>query len=255
VEELLSGGNTSAEVVKVGPTVRRPTGRWTQPVHELLRHLESRGFDGAPRVLGIDERGREVLTYIEGLVVWPDHFDLVAEDRALAEVAALIRGYHDAVADFPLPAPRPWSDRGGDPQGPHEVVCHNDLAPWNLVRGGAGWAFIDWDLAAPGRRSWDLAWALLSFVPLMPDSQLDLAETRHRIGVFREGYGAAIFPADTLTVAVERCGREAQLIRDRGSLGQAPYARLLAEGHHEIWANAEAHIRRRAPDWQAAVVG
>src|SRR6266511_1885361 len=49
MEELLSGGNTSAEVVKIGSTVRRPTGPWTSRVHELLRHLESRGFEGAPR--------------------------------------------------------------------------------------------------------------------------------------------------------------------------------------------------------------
>ncbi len=48
VEEQLSGGNMSAEVVKVGSTVRRPTGPWTPCVHELLRHLESSGFEGAP---------------------------------------------------------------------------------------------------------------------------------------------------------------------------------------------------------------
>ena len=184
-----------------------------------------------------------------------DHLDLVAEDHALAEVAALIRSYHDTVADFPMPASRQWSDRGSDPGGPGEVFCHNDLAPWNLVRSATGWAFIDWDLAAPGRRSWDLAWALLSLVPLMPGSQLGLAETRRRIAVFREGYGAAIFPADVLHVAVERAGREAGLIRSRGSLGQQPYARLLAEGHFEVWASAEEHIRHHVPDWQTAIVG
>jgi len=255
MEELLSGGNTSAEVVKIGSTVRRPTGPWTSRVHELLRHLESRGFEGAPRVLGIDEQGREILTYLDGLVVWPDHFDLVAEDQALAEVSGVIRRYHDAVADFRSLDRQTWSDRGSDPHGPNEVLCHNDLAPWNLVRDTEGWAFIDWDLAAPGRRSWDLAWALLGFVPLTPDSQLSLQKTRHRINVFREGYGAAIFPTDTLDVAVERCGREAQLIHELGSLRQAPYARLLAEGHFEIWASAEEHIRQHAPDWQTALVG
>ncbi len=135
------------------------------------------------------------------------------------------------------------------------MLCHNDLAPWNLVRGADGWTFIDWDLAGPGRRSWDLAWALLSFVPLMPASQLSLVETRRRIHVFREGYGAAIFPADILDVAVERCGREAQLIHDLGFLGKPPYARLLAEGHLESWESAEAHIREHATHLSTAIVG
>jgi hypothetical protein len=31
-------------------------------------HLESAGFEGAPRVLGIDGSGREVLSYIQGEV-------------------------------------------------------------------------------------------------------------------------------------------------------------------------------------------
>jgi hypothetical protein len=66
-EEPLSG-NVSA-VARVGDTVGRSTGPWTPAVHALLRHLEHAGFDGALRVLGIDERGREVLTYVPGEVL------------------------------------------------------------------------------------------------------------------------------------------------------------------------------------------
>ncbi len=114
-----------------------------------------------------------MLDYVDGLIVWPDHFALVESDSALAEVASLIRNFHDAAASFNLFDRHAWSDRGADPVGPHEILCHNDLAPWNLVRGNGGdWTFIDWDLAAPGRRSWDIAWALLSFAPLMPDRGL-----------------------------------------------------------------------------------
>ena len=256
MEEPLFGGNTSAAVVRVDSTVRRPTGPWTPGVHALLRHLESCGFDGAPRVLGIDERGREIVTYVEGLVVEPDHLELVAEDRPLAEISGRIRAYHDAVADFAPPDEQAWSDRGSDPRGPHEVLCHNDLAPWNLVRGSSGqWTFIDWDLAAPGRRSWDLAWAILSFVPLMPESKLTGEEIRRRICVFRDGYGATLFPTDVLDVAVERCSHEAGRIHELGSHGHEPYRRLLAEGHGDIWASTEQHIRQRAPEWQALLEG
>jgi hypothetical protein len=34
-------------------------------VHEYLRHLESVGFEGSPRVLGV-EGDTEVLTYLDG---------------------------------------------------------------------------------------------------------------------------------------------------------------------------------------------
>jgi hypothetical protein len=254
VEELLTGGNTHGGVVKVGHTVRRPTGPWTPAVHALLGHLEAVGFEAAPRALGIDERGREILMFAAGRVVWPDHADLVSTDVALAEVAGLVRRFHDAVAGFPLGGEHTWSDRGSDPSGPHELLCHNDLAPWNLVHGGEGsWTFIDWDLAAPGRRAWDLAWALLGFVPLMHFSTLTEDETRHRIGVFREAYGPALFPADVLAVAAERCGHEARRIYELGARGEEPYATLLAEGHYETWAEAERHVERHMRRWSRAL--
>src|SRR5690349_21983802 len=83
-EEVLSGGNVSAGVVRIGDTVRRPTGSWTRAVHSFLRHLENEGFDGCPRVLGIDEQGREILEFIPGVVPWPDtHHALLAPDEAV----------------------------------------------------------------------------------------------------------------------------------------------------------------------------
>jgi len=48
-----------------GDRLLRPMGPWSPAVHEYLRHLEAAGFDGSPRVLGI-EGDREVLTFIDG---------------------------------------------------------------------------------------------------------------------------------------------------------------------------------------------
>jgi len=61
-------------------------------VHALLRDLERVGFAGAPRFLGIDEIGREILTYIEGDV--PDNISPSFRDRQLVEAAELLRRYH-----------------------------------------------------------------------------------------------------------------------------------------------------------------
>src|SRR4051812_6261963 len=86
-EEVLAGGNLS-HVVRVGDTVRRPTGPWTPTVHALLAHLD--GFDGAPKVLGIDEQDREILEYLPGAMAWPEMGALKTDD-GLARAAALLR--------------------------------------------------------------------------------------------------------------------------------------------------------------------
>ena len=66
-EVPLPGGVANrGRVVRIGDTVRRPLRAASPATHALLRHLEKVGFDGAPRLLGVDEQGREVLGYIPG---------------------------------------------------------------------------------------------------------------------------------------------------------------------------------------------
>ena len=68
----------------------------------VLRHLEAAGFDGAPRLLGIDEHGREVLTYIDGKTI--DSSPVSLSDRRPVSAAQLRHGAPDlpvgAVATF-----------------------------------------------------------------------------------------------------------------------------------------------------------
>ena len=236
--------------MRVGDTVRRPAGPWTPAVHALLDHLEAAAFAAAPRALGSDAEGREVVTYVAGDVVWPDHFDLLESDGALAEIGALIRRYHDVAATFVPSARAQWWDLAADPTGATEVVCHNDLAPWNLVRGSdGGWTFIDWDLAAPGRRSWDLGWALLSFIPLTPDRPLDDHAIVRRLRVFMDAYDAPQELDSVLAAAVERGTHEAARIRVRAGQGEQPFLRLREEGHAEIWAGAAERVTANAARW------
>ena len=73
-EVPLAGGMANeGQVVRVGDTVRRPQRSWSPATHALLRHLEAVGFEGAPRFLGIDEHGREVLSYVPGAAVLPPY--------------------------------------------------------------------------------------------------------------------------------------------------------------------------------------
>jgi hypothetical protein len=148
-------------VVRVGDTVRRPAGPHTPAVHELLSYLHAVGFAGAPRPLGIDDRGREVLSFIPGTVPWPDRFDLLEPGERLVHVATLIRGFHDAVTGFVPPAGARWQVLI-PAEGDCDIIAHHDLAPWNLVI-GSRWAFI-----AGIWRAWaivDVAYAVNGFPP------------------------------------------------------------------------------------------
>src|SRR4051812_13908744 len=99
--ELLAGGRTTPGVVRIGNTVHRPVRPWSTTVHKVLRHLERAGFTGAPRVLGFDDAGKEVLTFLEGETVadawpWPAW---VSSDEALTQVGSWLRRLHDATVD------------------------------------------------------------------------------------------------------------------------------------------------------------
>ncbi|PWU45424.1 hypothetical protein DLJ46_21535 [Micromonospora globispora] len=79
-EELLSGGFI-AEVVRVGDTVRRTPPANADFVAALLRHLERVGAGLAPRYLGTDERGRQVLSHLDWQEWLLHHRTAVADGR------------------------------------------------------------------------------------------------------------------------------------------------------------------------------
>ena len=115
-EEPLAGGFVN-DVVRIDDTVRRPVGERAGFVHALLRWLEEQGWAGAPRILGFDERGREILSFIYGQAGWePALRAAVSSEVALVRVARLLRELHDSTAGTAL-------------AGEAEVVCHNDLSP------------------------------------------------------------------------------------------------------------------------------
>lgn len=180
-EVQLVGGRQSSGIIRVGDTVRRPLHRNCEFVHALLRHFEVVGFDGAPRLLGIDDEGREILTYIEGEVfVGPDEVGdpvRVLSDPQLASAGRLIRRVHDATAGTSL-------------AGAAEVVCHPDLGQHNIVfRDEEAVAIIDWDEdVAPGSRIFDLShvvWCLAE----IGEQGGEVAEQARRARIVCDAYG------------------------------------------------------------------
>lgn len=174
-EVPLTGGRLTAGVVRVGDSVRRPMGAHSAFVHRLLRHLETAGFHGAPRVLGVDQQGREVLSFIEGWV--PPNLGHFA-DEALVEAARLLRGLHDATAGSKLAAG-------------HEAVCHNDASPCNYVFvAGRPAALIDFDHAAPGERLRDVAYAGWLWT-ISADDGPPIRDQARRLRLLADAYGLA----------------------------------------------------------------
>jgi hypothetical protein len=157
-------------VVRIGDTVRRPVHPWTPAVHALLRHLEAVGFPYAPRVLGVDASGREVLTYLAG-ESGPDGWAPVVDEAGLVAMARLLRAYHEAVAGFRPPEVDTWAAHRGAIR-PNQIACHGDFGPWNLVwRAGQPVGILDWDYALPAPPLHDVAYALEYVVPFRADEE------------------------------------------------------------------------------------
>lgn len=254
-EEPLRGGNVSDGVVRVGDTVRRPRGPWTPAVHALLRHLHEVGFPGAPRPLGIDEKGREVLTFAPGEVVWPDRFALLDPVHRLARVARLIRDFHDAVTGFVPPPGARWQVLM-PPDGETDIIAHNDLAPWNLVvDGDRAWTFIDWDAAAPGTRLWDLAYAIHGFVPLSAQPAWQRPDAAARVRAFADAYGLAEAERRALVPLLARRTRAMHdFLRDQAAVGAQPWTTLWQEGHGDVWRGDAEYIEQREHLWADALL-
>ncbi len=260
-EERLDGGNLSAGIVRMGRTVRRPSGPWTPSIHALLHHLERRGFSGAPRVVGIDDQGREVLEFIEGEVPWPAaHHRLLGSTEAVARVGRLLREFHDAVIDFD-PGENPvwrFPEMAGDAidfvDGRGVIVCHNDATAWNLVTAADRWAFIDWDAAGPRPPIWDLAYCAIGVVPVSPDvaqrGWTGPVPIVARLAALAEGY--QLEPRDRgrlPEVMVARIRSSYEHLRRRAQAGIPPWDAMWRSGHGDSWAGMLEFASTHASMW------
>jgi hypothetical protein len=248
IEIALSDGEPSVSgAVRIGDEVHRETGPWTQAVHGLLRHLEERGFDGAPRVLGFDDRGREVLSFVPGdspTLPWPKW---MMTDDALAGLGRLLRRYHDAVDDFLPPEDARWRSWVGAVGG--SIIRHGDLWPSNVVfREGVPVALIDFDFAQPGTPLDDVVSAAKPWVPLLSDERaiesgwsMPLDRVR-RLRILCDAYG---LPSE------ERQNLLPTLIRNVpwGYESHKAWGEAGVPGFAEMWAEGSGAVIRGDLDW------
>ncbi|MHC2998093.1 phosphotransferase [Microbacterium sp. HJ5] len=212
-EQPLAGGNMDP-VVRVGDTVRRATGPWTAAVHTLLRVLRDAGIAGTPQPVGFDDRGREILTYLDGGVLADSPPQVHWSESVLSAAGSLLRRIHDA--SVPLVDDRSLVWRAARHESA-EVVCHNDFATYNLiVREGVLAGVIDFDFASPGPRVWDLAYLAYRIVPFAEDApSADGLDRAERLRELIRAYGVAFEPQDVRAVAAERLRELAAFTRER----------------------------------------
>jgi Ser/Thr protein kinase RdoA (MazF antagonist) len=226
------------DVVRVGDTVRRTAGPWTPSVQALLRHVREHGVDWVPEPRGLDERGREVVGYVPGDVHGYPLPGWMWSDAILEAAARRLRAYHDATAGFAR-AGRVWRLPS---HAPDEVVCHNDFAPYNFVfRGRQLVGVIDFDTAAPGPRTWDLAYLAYRLVPLTapenPDAPASTgAQRRRRLERLCVAYGGAD-SREVVALVPARLDELAALTAARGPAFAAD-VRIYAEDAAQIRSNA-----------------
>ena len=92
-EERLTGGNVSS-VYRSENTVRRELKPGNEKIHKLLQHLENKGFHYAPKFLGVDEKDREILSFIEGEAGNYPLKEYMRSNNVLKEIAKMLRLYH-----------------------------------------------------------------------------------------------------------------------------------------------------------------
>lgn len=243
-------------IVRIGQTVRRPVYPWSGRVHRVLLHLEQVGFPYSPRFLGIDEQGREILTYLEGTCGGDGYLEgvrrgadawaMVADQEGLRRFARLLRDYHDASTGFE-------ALQNG------QVVCHNDFGPWNVVwkdRKPVG--IIDWDYAAPGAAVDDVAYALEWSAPFCSDEEAVTwrrlsgpPDRASRIAVFAEAYGLDS-PSGLVDAVIARQQATLEQVKQLAADGVQPQVELMATGYGDVlrdrvaWSKANRDLTEPA---------
>ena len=257
-EEKLTGGNVSS-VYRLGYTVRREWKTDSMKIHQLLKHLEDKNFSSAPMFLGMDDKGREILSYIKGEAGNYPLKQYMWSNIVLKEIAKMLRQYHDAVSDFPLTDE--WKPIDYTP-GKVEVVCHNDFAIYNIIfQDKKPVGIIDFDMAAPGPRIWDIVYTLYTCVPLSRHyhsetgeivrycSATDAIKLKERIQLFFDSYGIEGLNEGVLDMVILRLQSLRQTMLRKASEGEFAFQQMIDRGELDHYQKDIDFIRTHGSEW------
>jgi len=163
--------------------------------------------------------------------------------------------YHRAVIDFRPVDPVPWRSRPG-PLGATELVCHHDLAPYNIVvADGRLQGVIDWDLAGPGTALSELAFVAWQWVPLHGPFVTELMgwtqppDRVRRLRLLLDAYGLGD-RAGFIDAVTERIGDNRATMVRMAADGDRSYRSLIEQGHLAGMDEALAFLAEKGTELQ-----
>lgn len=197
--------------------------------------------------MGSDEHGRQVQEFIPGTLAI--HADPLSQ-ADLYRVGEMVRAIHDASATYIPPEDAVWET--AIPAPASELVCHNDLAPWNLLIGDR-WMFIDWDASAPSARVWDLAYSAQAFT--LSGTSRDPSLAADDLSAFVDGYRADDSMRRLLPDAMaERTAAMYNMLRRSHNAGKEPWASMFTAGHGDHWLSMDNYVRSHRNTWAEALL-
>jgi Ser/Thr protein kinase RdoA (MazF antagonist) len=204
-------------------------------------------------VLGIDDVGREVLSFIEGTPAFRPWPEVVRSDTGLRAIGQMLRELSEALSDF---APPPESIWRTEPVAGSAAIRHGDVGPWNMLWDGDELVgIVDWDFAEPAPPLWDIAQTAWYTIPIFGGAERSQEcgfvrepDRAHRLGVLCTAYGAE--PADVLDALADLQRVEQERLVQLAAEGEYPFTTFLARGDNDV-LTAE---RARLTSWRSMLL-
>lgn len=173
-EISFSSGESKQKVVRVGDTVRKEPAENCDFIRKVMIELTNNDFHYSPRYLGMDDKGREIMTYIDGEQM--NHTEISFD--LIKQTLVVLRKFHDIFSKSEL-------------SGGEETLLHSDFSPWNLiVKDKKLVGVLDFDDVRPGKRIYDVANVCWTFLDIgSNDSNFTEEEVYKYLPILIDAYG------------------------------------------------------------------
>lgn len=248
MNQYLKGGREN-KIYKKDNCIYRPAEEWTKNIHSFLKYLHSVGFNKVPFPFGINDKGIEILSYVDGTVYNDLLPEEVKSDEALMSVARILKEFHDYGSEYVkmMNNTEKWMFCKREPV---ETMCHGDFAPYNIaIDGREVIGIIDFDTLHPGPRMWDIAYALYRWIPLMAPSNIESFGTeedkKRRLKVFLNTYEIiSSQEKEVINSVIKRLEYLIDYMNQEAQDGNETFIKNIKEGHLDTYSTDLEYLKK-----------